>query len=234
MIHPLCKWTWVWVGYGSWWWTGKPGVLQYTGSQRVGHNWATELSLCKSTSHQSLHFSYYRHSHTFSYLLTRLVPSNLLLIPSNSCWQKVLFWYLTHQALPLKLITLNTGESTPLFPFADFQVHLENANFKTVSWLRKNSCSRKSFLCPGRGVRKAGQGPVRVVRGLDGTRRLRRGGGGLGLSTQSPGRQPGLRPLQPAALWASKAPAVKTGKQRPWPHGVTCGPQRGGRWEEAG
>ena len=29
---------------GSWWWTGRPGVLQSTGSQRVGHNWATELN----------------------------------------------------------------------------------------------------------------------------------------------------------------------------------------------
>ena len=36
-------WTWVWVRSGSWWWTGKPGVLQSTGSKRVGHNWATEL-----------------------------------------------------------------------------------------------------------------------------------------------------------------------------------------------
>ena len=36
-------WTWVWVNSGSWWWTGKPGVLQSMGSQRVGHDWATEL-----------------------------------------------------------------------------------------------------------------------------------------------------------------------------------------------
>ena len=35
-------WTWVWVGSGSWWWTGKPGVLQFMGSQRVGHDWVTE------------------------------------------------------------------------------------------------------------------------------------------------------------------------------------------------
>ena len=35
--------TWVWASSGSWWWTGKPGVLQSMGSQRVGHNWATEL-----------------------------------------------------------------------------------------------------------------------------------------------------------------------------------------------
>ena len=32
-------WTWVWVNSGSWWWTGKPGVLQSMGSQRVGHDW---------------------------------------------------------------------------------------------------------------------------------------------------------------------------------------------------
>ena len=37
------QWTWVWVDSGSWWWTGRPGVLQFMGLQRVGHNWATEL-----------------------------------------------------------------------------------------------------------------------------------------------------------------------------------------------
>ena len=38
------QWTWVWVNSGNWWWTGSPGVLQSMGSQRVGHDWATELS----------------------------------------------------------------------------------------------------------------------------------------------------------------------------------------------
>ena len=37
-------WTWLWTSSGSWWWTGKPGLLQSMGSQRVGHNWATELN----------------------------------------------------------------------------------------------------------------------------------------------------------------------------------------------
>ena len=37
-------WTWVWVNSGSWWWTGRPGVLGFMGSQRVGYNWATELN----------------------------------------------------------------------------------------------------------------------------------------------------------------------------------------------
>ena len=38
----LTQWTWVWASSGSWWRTGKPGVLQSTGLQRVGHDWATE------------------------------------------------------------------------------------------------------------------------------------------------------------------------------------------------
>ena len=38
------RWTWVWVNSGSWWWTGRPGVLQFMGSQRVEHDWATELN----------------------------------------------------------------------------------------------------------------------------------------------------------------------------------------------
>ena len=34
------QWTWVWVNSGSWWWTGRSGVLQPMGLQRVGHDWA--------------------------------------------------------------------------------------------------------------------------------------------------------------------------------------------------
>ena len=37
-------WTWVWVNSGSWWWTGRPGILQFLGSQRVRHDWVTELN----------------------------------------------------------------------------------------------------------------------------------------------------------------------------------------------
>ena len=36
--------TWVWASSGSWWWIRKPGVLQFMGSQRVRHNWTTELN----------------------------------------------------------------------------------------------------------------------------------------------------------------------------------------------
>ena len=38
------QWTWVWVNSGRWWWTGRPGVLRLMGSQRLEHDWATELT----------------------------------------------------------------------------------------------------------------------------------------------------------------------------------------------
>ena len=43
-METLTQWTWVWVNSRSWWWTGRPDVLQFMGSQRVGHNWAIELN----------------------------------------------------------------------------------------------------------------------------------------------------------------------------------------------
>ena len=40
----LTQWAWVWVNSRSWWWTGRPGVLRFMGSQRVRYDWATELN----------------------------------------------------------------------------------------------------------------------------------------------------------------------------------------------
>ena len=58
-------WTWVWVGSGSWWWTGRPGVLQSMGLQWVGHNWVIELNwwmwkrkLCMTFQECTLYWSY--------------------------------------------------------------------------------------------------------------------------------------------------------------------------------
>ena len=81
------QWTWVWASSGNWWWTGKLGVLQSMGLQRVGHDWATELnwllitidnnnrhSLLK-TIHStafSVKISKYLHiTHTFDFLILR-------------------------------------------------------------------------------------------------------------------------------------------------------------------
>ena len=54
MVH-----VWIWVNSGSWWWTGRPGMLRFMGSQRVGHDWATVLNwteqLSTHTCRQILH-----------------------------------------------------------------------------------------------------------------------------------------------------------------------------------
>ena len=57
-------WTWVWASSGSWWWTGKPGVLQSMGSQKVRHDWATELMRWQISLHT--------HAHNWTFVLTIL------------------------------------------------------------------------------------------------------------------------------------------------------------------
>ena len=50
MVSPT-RWTWVWVNSGSWWWTGRPGVLQFMQLQKTGHDWATELNWIRISGH---------------------------------------------------------------------------------------------------------------------------------------------------------------------------------------
>ena len=51
MALPI-QWTWIWVNSGSWWWTGRPGMLQSMGLQRVGHKWAAELNWTRKGSNR--------------------------------------------------------------------------------------------------------------------------------------------------------------------------------------
>ena len=59
------RWTWVWVDSGSWWWTGRPGVPQFMGSQRVGHNWATELNWTEQKRLEDCEINIYSFFKTF-------------------------------------------------------------------------------------------------------------------------------------------------------------------------
>ena len=52
------QWTWIWVNSGSCWWTGRPGMLLSMGSQRVRHDWVTELSWAEETSRIGRDFQY--------------------------------------------------------------------------------------------------------------------------------------------------------------------------------
>ena len=52
----LTWWTWVWVNSGSWWWTGRPGVLCFMGSKWVGHDWVMDLNWIDASTSQKLLF----------------------------------------------------------------------------------------------------------------------------------------------------------------------------------
>ena len=58
------QWTWVWVNFGSLWWTGRPGVLQSMGFQRVGHDWATELNWLYTWNFLRVDLKHSHHIHT--------------------------------------------------------------------------------------------------------------------------------------------------------------------------
>ena len=53
-VASLTQWRWVWVNSGSWWWTGRPGVLWSMGSGSVGHDWETELNWMAFTFRQPI------------------------------------------------------------------------------------------------------------------------------------------------------------------------------------
>ena len=57
-------WMWVWVNSRRWWWTGRPDVLQFMGSQRVRHDWATELNW----TDKYIYVYIYIHTYTYTYV----------------------------------------------------------------------------------------------------------------------------------------------------------------------
>ena len=81
------QWTWVCASSGSWWWTGKPGVLQSMGLQRVGHDWGTELN-----------WSIYLYLHLSKHLWRPELPhnnfgfpkANMLERPKKDIWESLL------------------------------------------------------------------------------------------------------------------------------------------------
>ena len=72
----LTQWTWVWAGSRRWWRTGKPGVLQSAGLQRVEHNWATEQQRGRSSCGPWSWLSFPPlHSHTYANTCLRGKPN---------------------------------------------------------------------------------------------------------------------------------------------------------------
>ena len=93
----LTRWRWVWVNSGSWWWTGRPGVLQFMGSQRVGYNWATELNWTDSPLNL---LQYCFCSMPSLWLRDMWDPSSVIRVRAPSPHWKAKSYLLDHQGSP--------------------------------------------------------------------------------------------------------------------------------------
>ena len=103
------RWTWVWVNSRRWWWTGRPGMLRFMGSQRVRHNWVTELNWCSIALYNiALYF------HQKSQVLFLLWLSSFFL-ELFLHWYPITYWAPTHLGsssfgvLPFCLVILFMG-----------------------------------------------------------------------------------------------------------------------------
>ena len=97
------QWRWTWARSGRWWWTGKPGVLQSMGLQRVGHDWATELTEQAIASRDRKKFP------------GKLFPNKYPVI----CFPRSLHWETDHYFLTESqgwLFTINMASKFSLFP----------------------------------------------------------------------------------------------------------------------
>ena len=87
----LTWWTWVWENSSRWWWTGKPGMLQSIGSQRVGHDWVTELGqnillIFPVFPKRSLIFPWLLFSSSYSHCSLKKAVLSLLAVLWNSAF----------------------------------------------------------------------------------------------------------------------------------------------------
>ena len=112
-------WTWTWVGSRSWWWTGKPGVLQSMDPQRVGHDWVTELNWNMRNIQQGLHMatSYMQMNSTWK--TYKMIHAHLLPVRVHGGWTWPSSLHMTdrvrsHSCHPQTLCTMNCNKKTSL------------------------------------------------------------------------------------------------------------------------
>ena len=137
MASPTWR-TWVWVNSRSWWWTGRPDVLRFMGSQRVGHNWATELNWTELTDHGY-----------FTVLPSGLLPTRFSLILKSGILEahfSVIFFY--RQAIrAVKKAKLEKGSflSTYSCIFGCRSLLLHEGFSNCTKWGLLSSCSTWAF-----------------------------------------------------------------------------------------
>ena len=132
MVSPT-QWTWVWVSSSSWWWTGRPSMLWFMGSQRVGYDWVSELNwiLFDHPQHMTLFiFSFSRNTLSLGFFGTNIHSwfSSCISITSKSC--------------PTWPLNISTLLKSSLFSFYVSSLNLTHA-LNCVSYI-----SRKVFPTP--------------------------------------------------------------------------------------
>ena len=80
----LTQWTWVWESSGSWWWTGKPGVLQSMGLQRLGHDWVPELNW--TIALRQYRFQYFTYFKYITYFILVWITLFIALSHTSVCY----------------------------------------------------------------------------------------------------------------------------------------------------
>ena len=128
----LTWWTWVWLNSRCWWWTGRPGVLRFMGSQRIGHDWVTELNWLNHILYQTTKSSLtsngllvFNHCFTFTSLVKKHCHKTLIFTPPSFCHPSL--YYLLRLTTPCYfsicyivfyccVLFLSTLTATALFP----------------------------------------------------------------------------------------------------------------------
>ena len=128
---------WVWVNSESWWWTGRPGVLQFMGSQRVGHYWMTELNWTECTD-VSQTIKKAEHQRTDVLELW--------------CWRRLLKFPWTSGRSNQSILK----EINPEYSFEGLMVKLKLQYFGHLMW-RADSLGNTLFLGKIEGMRRRGQ-----------------------------------------------------------------------------
>ena len=132
--------TWVWVNSRSWWWTGRPDVLRFMGSQRVGHDWATELNWTQLTDHRY-----------FTVLPSGLLPTRFSLILKSGILEahfSVIYFFYRQAIRAVKKAKLEKGSclSTYSCIFGCRRSSLLHEGFSNCSkWGLLSSCSTWAF-----------------------------------------------------------------------------------------
>ena len=130
----LIWWTWVWASSRSWWWTGRPGVLWFMGSQRVGHDWATELrSPCPFPTPRV-----YSNSWPLSQWCHPAISSSI--VPVSSCPQSIQ----ASESFPMSQLFAWGSQSTGVSALASFLacwnswVHKQSETTERLNWTELN------------------------------------------------------------------------------------------------